>query len=162
MSHGRAIAAAALLAAASVLVAAPPRRSVVGVRSRDREPPAQRPAPAGSVPAAVLADLLVALLDAGLPADHAVEVLRHHVVEAGLREPPDIAPVRQALDLASRTGVAPGSLVRTAAAEQRRREAAARTLAARRLGVLIVLPVGLCLLPAFVTLTVVPLVLALL
>lgn len=114
------------------------------------------------MPAAVLADLLIAVLDAGLPADQALEMLLGHVSAAGLVEPPGMGPVRDALELATRTGVAPGSLVRAAAAEHRRQEAAARTRAARRLGVLIVLPVGLCLLPAFVALTVVPLVLALL
>lgn len=162
MSDGLFTAASGVLTAAAVLTWVPARRTVHGrssraVRSRTARRPVQR-----SVPAAVLADLLVAVLEAGLPADQAVDVLRHHLAANGLSEPPGMGPVRQALELATRTGVAPGSLVRAAAAEHRRRDAAAGTLAARRLGVLIVLPVGLCLLPAFVTLTVVPLVLALL
>jgi pilus assembly protein TadC len=49
-----------------------------------------------------------------------------------------------------------------AADQERRREGAAARVAAARLGVQVVLPTGLCLLPAFVLLAVVPLVLALL
>jgi hypothetical protein len=171
---GGAEAVAALLVAAAVLTAMPDRRRTGLAWSGSSAPSptgrtADRPAeisPARradhSVPPAVLADLLIAILDAGLPADQALEMLLGHVSAAGLVEPPGMGPVRDALALAIRTGVAPGSLVRAVAAEHRRQDAAARTRAARRLGVLIVLPVGLCLLPAFVVLTVVPLVLALL
>ena len=64
-----------------------------------------------------------------------------------------------ALELAADTGLGPVALVRAAADEERRRYSAAQIQAARRLGVMILLPTGLCLLPAFVLLTVVPLVL---
>jgi hypothetical protein len=108
-----------------------------------------------------MADLVVALLGAGLPSGAALSVLRGHLAEAGLTEPTDLQPVFDALDLAAQTGLAPGPLVRAAAAEQRRGQTAARTLAAGRLAVVIALPMGLCLLPAFLVLTVVPLVIAL-
>ena len=65
----------------------------------------------------------------------------------------------QALELATATGLGPVALVRAAAQDERRRSAAAQIRSARRLGVLVVLPTGLCLLPAFILLTVVPLVL---
>lgn len=117
------------------------------------------PAAVHRVPAAVLADLVAGVLAAGLPADVALAAVRRH---AGGVEPGGLAAVEQALQLAVATGLAPGDLVRAAAAEQRRDRAAAQIRAARRLGVLVLLPVGLCLLPAFVALTVVPLVLTLL
>jgi len=71
-------------------------------------------------------------------------------------------PLLDAMDLARSTGLGPVSMVRAAADEQRRRHAAAQVLAARRLAVLVVLPAGVCLLPAFMLLTVMPLVLELL
>jgi tight adherence protein B len=58
--------------------------------------------------------------------------------------------------------VPPAGVLVSAAAEERRRRADRRRLAAARLGVQVLLPTGLCLLPAFVLLTVVPMVLALL
>jgi pilus assembly protein TadC len=69
-----------------------------------------------------------------------------------------IATVEQALVLAARSGLPPTALVRRAAAEQRRRQISAQLKAIRRLEVLLVIPAGLCLLPAFVLLGIVPLV----
>jgi hypothetical protein len=66
-----------------------------------------------------------------------------------------------ALHLATVTGSGPVALIRAAAQEERSARAAHAVRAARRLGVLVLLPTGLCLLPAFVLLTVVPLVLQL-
>jgi pilus assembly protein TadC len=63
-----------------------------------------------------------------------------------------------ALALAVATGAGPVRLIRAAAEEHRRRAQAEQARAARRLGVLVLLPTGLCLLPAFVLLTVIPLV----
>jgi hypothetical protein len=76
--------------------------------------------------------------------------------DAGLMD-----PVREALALASRSGLPPTSLLRRAAAEERRRRAATQLKAIRRLEVLLVIPAGLCLLPAFVLLGIVPLVISL-
>ena len=64
--------------------------------------------------------------------------------------------------LALLTGAGPADLVRAAAQEQRRLAAARSVQAARRLAVLVLLPTGLCLLPAFLLVTVVPLALSLL
>jgi len=75
---------------------------------------------------------------------------------------PDVwAPAGRALALAGVAGVPPGALIRRAASDIRRREAARLEEAAGRLGVRIVIPLGLCFLPAFALLTVVPAVAAL-
>jgi tight adherence protein B len=66
------------------------------------------------------------------------------------------------LDLSVSTGSGPVALLRDAAADERRRVAARQIQQARRLAVFVLLPTGLCLLPAFMLLTVVPLVLDLL
>jgi tight adherence protein B len=109
-----------------------------------------------------VADLVAALLAAGLPTAAALRVVVAAAREAGLAEPAGVEPLVEALALADATGLAPAGLVRAAAAEQRRRLSAARSVAAGRLSVLVVLPMGLCLLPAFVLLTVAPLAIGLL
>jgi hypothetical protein len=63
------------------------------------------------------------------------------------------------LALSVSTGAGPAVLIRAASEEHRRRTLFEQVQAAHRLGVLVLLPTGLCLLPAFVLLTVVPLVL---
>jgi hypothetical protein len=155
---------AGLLVFAALVLVRPSPRPLVS--AGPAPPPAAvappTPPPAAVVPSAVIADLVVALLEAGLPVNLALQTLRHHLHEAGLGEPEGLAPIVEALGLAADTGLAPGALVRATAAEQRRREVAAHSVAANRLGVLVVVPMGLCLLPAFVVLTVVPLVLGLL
>ena len=165
---------AAALAGALLLVAAmlrwpkPPqvtgRAACVAVARRRASPSGvDPPGPqAPQVPPAVLADLVVALLEAGLPVELVLATLRRQLAEAGLSEPTEIGSVLEALDLAAQTGLAPAALVRAAATEQRRGEVAAHSVAAHRLAVLVVLPMGVCLLPAFMVLTVVPLVLGLL
>jgi hypothetical protein len=67
--------------------------------------------------------------------------------------------VEEALGLAARSGLPPTALIRRSATEERRRQAAAQMRAVRRLEVLLVVPAGLCLLPAFVLLGIVPVVL---
>lgn len=74
---------------------------------------------------------------------------------------PDWEPVRRALALAQRAGVPPAELLTTAAADQRRDGAARLETAAARLGVRLVVPLGLLFLPAFILTTVIPVVLAL-
>jgi hypothetical protein len=71
------------------------------------------------------------------------------------------APARRAMALADAAGVAPSAALRAAAADLRATQLQEMELAAARLGVTIVLPLGLAFLPAFVLLTVVPLVVAL-
>jgi len=69
--------------------------------------------------------------------------------------------LEEALSLAARAGLPPTALIRRAAAEERRRQLSAQLRAIRRLEVLLVIPAGLCLLPAFVLLGIVPLVIRL-
>ncbi len=63
--------------------------------------------------------------------------------------------------LADAAGVAPSVALRRAAADVRADQVQALELAAARVGVAIVLPLGLAFLPAFVLLTVIPLVVSL-
>lgn len=70
-------------------------------------------------------------------------------------------PARRALVLAARAGVPPAELVEQAAADRRRDHVAQAGQAAERLGVRLVVPTGLVLLPAFLLTTVVPVVIAL-
>ncbi len=74
---------------------------------------------------------------------------------------PGWAPARMALALAHEVGVGPAGPVARAATDLRKRHAQELELAAARLGVRIVLPLGLAYLPAFVLLAVVPLVVVL-
>lgn len=71
-------------------------------------------------------------------------------------------PARRALLLAERSGIPPADLLDTAATDLRREQLSHAELAAARLGVWIVIPLGLTFLPAFVLTTVAPLVMALL
>lgn len=68
---------------------------------------------------------------------------------------------RRAVELAAVAGVAPGPALRAGAADLRREAVGEVEVATARLGVRLVLPLGLTFLPAFVLTTVVPLVLAL-
>lgn len=70
-------------------------------------------------------------------------------------------PLRRALALSSRSGAPASELLRRAAAELRRARRREREAAAQRLGVRMVLPLGLCALPAFAAWGVVPVVLGL-
>ncbi|UER53411.1 type II secretion system F family protein [Kineosporiaceae bacterium SCSIO 59966] len=165
------------------LRAAPPRtgartgragRAGYGGLRRVRKPP-------GSDPATVL-DLVAAALSAGLPPAQAVEVVAAAVPPGDgdrLREvagrmrvgastdevwagtPGRLAPLRRALTLSARTGAPAAELLTEEAAELRRRRARAAEAAAQRLGVRVVLPLGLCALPGFAAWGVVPVVLGL-
>lgn len=104
-----------------------------------------------------------------LPPPSGVELARvAAAVEWGLDEvtawhaaPPRWEPARRALHLANHAGVAPAELLRAAAADLRRDALGRVEVATARLSVLLVVPLGLAFLPAFVLTTVVPVVLAL-
>lgn len=74
---------------------------------------------------------------------------------------PRWAPARRCLEVASVAGVPPGPSLRQAATDLRREAIASVEVATARLGVRLVLPLGLAFLPAFVLTTIVPLILAL-
>ncbi|WP_089775973.1 type II secretion system F family protein [Ruania alba] len=132
---------------------------------------------------AVLLDLAGAALGAGasvptvldalghaLPVAHGEPLLR---VVAALRlgaswdeawqaggDPVPVHPLRSALGPAWRDGVDPGPLLAQAAATIRARRGSRAREAAARLGVRLVLPLGICLLPAFVLLGLMPVLLS--
>jgi Flp pilus assembly protein TadB len=131
--------------------------------------------------APLVAELLAAALMAGVPLDHAVPVVARAVGgpagerlagvhrRAELGEPvarawegltltPGLSAVARAVARSSRTG-APLAVVLTQAAEDLRSQAAAAALAeVRATAVRAVLPLGLCLLPAFALLGIAPIV----
>jgi len=141
--------------------------------------------PLTALPGPVLLDLVAAVLRAGAPVTTALRVVAQAAAAQGdgpaahellrLAERHDlalggadgsvaswVAALDEALLLARESGVAVAPLLTAAAAQERRRQSAEARAAAARLGVRVVLPTGLCLLPAFVLLAIVPLVLALL
>lgn len=70
-------------------------------------------------------------------------------------------PARRSVELASVAGIAPGPALRQTAADLRAASVTDVEVGTARLGVRMVLPLGLAFLPAFVLMTVLPLVLAL-
>lgn len=70
-------------------------------------------------------------------------------------------PAARAIRMAALSGMAPADLIEAAADDLRREQAAAIRVATARLGVRLVLPLGLAFLPAFVLTTILPVVLAL-
>ena len=147
-----------------------------------RHPTASSPRPAShALPASLLLELVAAVIDSGAApaaalratglglaadADARAELLcaasaaleQGVPVRVGPHQPTDLAALNEALRLSAVSGLPPAGLVRRAAEEQRRRVATAQARAVRRLEVLLVLPVGLCLLPAFAAIGVVPMV----
>lgn len=92
-----------------------------------------------------------------------VAALRWGVEEAAAWEelPPVWRSAAHAISLAGMAGVPPAGLLQRAAADLRRAEQRRIEEATGRLSVLVVIPLGLCFLPAFALLTVVPVIAAL-
>lgn len=115
-----------------------------------------------SVPSALAA------LGVAMPGEHGEELRRAGAVlelggdwEAAWAEAgAELTPVARALRPAWLDGVAPEDLLAQAAASIRARRLDAAKDAAARLGVRLVLPMGACLLPAFVFLGIVPVLLS--
>lgn len=148
---------------------------------------AQSPRSGGRVPAGTSAaddlafdlDLVAVCLQAGLPVDRALD---HAVRASGDRsglahiarsarlglaedtggERTQLSSVIAVIRFSGRTGVALAPLLQAHADELRRSEHRRRQIAAARLGVMLVMPLGVCVLPAFVLLGVVPVLLTLL
>ncbi|HWS57895.1 MAG TPA: type II secretion system F family protein [Actinotalea sp.] len=138
---------------------------------------------AAQVPVAVVLDLLVAACGAGASVPgalsgvglaiggHRGDRLREASArlvwgaswpEAWAGAPGELEPVADALRPAWEQGAPPAGGLRAAAEQVRREGQAAALEAAARLGVRLVLPLGLCHLPAFVLVGIVPVVVALL
>lgn len=112
--------------------------------------------PDGRVPGVVL-DAWAVAVSGGGSWIAAGEAVRH---ATGGNVPPeaDAVRLREVLDLAQRAGVPAAGLLRRAAEDVRDDAAAAGLAAAERLAVRLVLPLGTCVLPAFVLVGVVPVV----
>lgn len=82
-------------------------------------------------------------------------------VQAWVAVDPGWEPVARVLAVAIRSGTPPSAMLLEAARDERSAELAALDVAGARLGVRLVLPLGVAFLPAFCLTTVVPLVLAL-
>lgn len=169
---------AAVAAGAAVLVA--PGAYRVRGPTPARRPPPVREGP--GVGAAVVIELVAAALSCGLPPGAALAAVAR---AAGGRCARDLQPVVDALRLgadaavawgraapehralartmllAERTGAAAAAALRRAAVDERAARRRRAQVAARRLGVRLVLPLGLATLPSFVLLGVVPVVLGL-
>jgi len=167
---GLAVAPAVAFGAHRLLAALPTRADA----ERDR-------ARAAAVP--LLADLVAACVAAGAPVDAALAAAAHAVgpplgdevaraVRAarlgasaptawapllGAERPPPVRAFARAV-VRAEAGAAPAVLLRAVADDARAAARTAGEVAARRAGVLAVLPLGLCFLPAFVLVGVVPLV----
>lgn len=113
---------------------------------------------AGDATAGLAHDLVGIALAGGFPPDRAVAVAAAAAGRAGLA-PPDDA-VDAVLAFATRAGVPVAGLLRAEADETRRAARADAAARAARLESRMLLPLGLCILPAFVLLGVVPIALA--
>jgi Flp pilus assembly protein TadB len=131
--------------------------------------------------APLVADLLAAALVAGVPLEHAIPVVAraiggpagealmgvHRRVElgdpmsrawAGLAQAPGLGGVARAVARSSRTGAPLADLLAQSAEDLRTQASAAALAEVRATGVRAVLPLGLCLLPAFALLGIAPIV----
>jgi hypothetical protein len=182
--HRRSSARHRLACVASAAVPARRSRLMARVR-RTSSPPVPTPIPtplllellaalleSGAPPAPALRHVATALArdddPRALPLRQLAAGVEQGVVRTGDQDPgrrpkaaePDAGLVALAdiVRLSAVAGLPPAALVRRGAVEERRRSSAVRRRAIRRLEVLLVLPVGLCLLPAFVFLGIVPVV----
>lgn len=102
------------------------------------------------------AETVAIALSSGISIDRALAV----VAAAGGGEPEP--ETNEVLDLSQRAGAPAVDLLRAAAAEERRRSRTQGRLRAARLGARLLLPMGLCTLPAFLLLGVAPMLLSVL
>lgn len=100
-------------------------------------------------------DLVAIALGGGASIGRARSVVEHAGEEFGLAL--DLGAVDEPLALSRAAGVPAAELLRSAADEARRDARASAQAAAARLGVLLMLPLGACILPAFFAVGVVPL-----
>lgn len=131
--------------------------------------------------APVVADLLAAAMTAGVPLERALPVVARavggpaeglltgvrrrmelgeaaEVAWSGITQAPGLGDLARTVARSSRTGAPLAGLLATSAEELRAQAAADALIEVRRTGVRSVLPLGLCLLPAFVLLGIVPVV----
>jgi len=172
-------AAAAVLSWPTRPLRSPPGR-VPPRPGRDGSP--DEGASAAQVPVAVVIELVAAALGCGLPPVEAVAAAVRAARGAAVtdlqpvvdalrlgasaeaswrRSGASYAPLARTLLLADRTGASAAAALRRAAVDERAARRRRASVAAHRLGVQLVLPLGLATLPSFVCLGVVPVVLGL-
>jgi len=100
-------------------------------------------------------ELLAVALGGGAPPSAAVATVEHVAAEHGLAI--ELGSAAEVLELSARSGAPASELLRSAADDARREARANAQAAAGRLGVLLMLPLGVCVLPAFFAVGVVPL-----
>jgi len=130
-----------------VLARAWNRRLVASARVRDVTP-------------GLACELTAVAVSGGGSLDRARQATHEALRRFGL--PSDLASVEGVLELSERAGVPAAELLRAEAEEQRRDARASAQAAAAALGVRLMLPLGLCILPAFLVLGVAPLLIAVL
>lgn len=166
----------------SSLIGAPVSRSGIS------DDPAAAPSPSDSpgLPAATLVELTATQLDAGLPLAEAVSILAHSTAGSGYpelqrvaaalrlgldwdtawssvnRSPRALLDYRDALEFTATSGAASASVLRGQAEQVRRAQFRRAERAAEALSVRLVLPLGLCCLPAFMCWGVLPVLMSLL
>ena len=114
----------------------------------------------GAGPPAVIPGLVEELTAVAMSGGVSVSRAKGLVAAAIARHvtpPPDPGAADATLELAAATGAPAGELLRAEAAEARRAAVGAARERAERLSVLLMLPLGACVLPAFVAVGVVPL-----
>lgn len=99
-------------------------------------------------------ELMAVALAAGVSVDRARRVVEQALARAGWATGP--SAIDAVIELCARAGAPAGELLRAEAAELRREAHAAGRVAAAVLSVRLMLPLGLCVLPAFVVLGIVP------
>ena len=105
-------------------------------------------------------ELAAIAVSGGTSFERAAESVTRALAAAGADASHDAAAVDGVLELSRRAGVPAGDLLRSEAEEARRTARASAAAAASVLGVKLMLPLGLCVLPAFMLLGVAPLLLA--
>lgn len=105
-------------------------------------------------------DLMAIAVSGGSSLERAAAIVRRALAASGMSPTTGMVEVDEVLDLARRAGVPAAELLRSEAQESRRIAAAAAERRAVILGVRLMLPLGACILPAFMVLGVVPLLIA--
>ncbi len=112
--------------------------------------------------AGVTLDLVAVALSGGGSLEAATALVHERCVAHGLAAEDDIPAMRSVLVLAARAGAPPGELLRHEASRIRRDAVSAATERAAALGVWLMVPLGVCILPAFFLLAVAPVLLGVL
>jgi tight adherence protein B len=107
-------------------------------------------------------DLMAIAVSGGASLDRAVRSVTKTVERFGLRTAVEDAEIADVLELSRRAGVPAADLLKSEANECRRNALATAQSSAQALGVRLMIPLGVCVLPAFMVLSVAPLLIAVL